>query len=89
MSVEIEFCDTVSTKEEIVKKSEQLKEWIGKAQEEPWKEMGKYNSDIMMYDQPMSEGKTFFKSTTIFKCNAKKVYEFIKTISEEDQKKYE
>ena len=89
MSVEIEYCDTCVTKEEIVKKSEQLKTWIEQALKEQWNPMAYSNKEIEVFDQPTRDGKTYVMSKTIFQCNAEKTYNYIKTITEENQKKYE
>ena len=89
MSVEIEFCDTCTTKEEIVKKSEELKIWIEEAMKEQWNPMTYNNKEVEVFDQPTRNSKTYIMSKTIFKCNAEKTYNYIKVITEENQKKYE
>ncbi|EAL44134.1 START domain containing protein [Entamoeba histolytica HM-1:IMSS-B] len=89
MSVEIEYCSTVNTKEEIIKKSEELKEWIDKAINEKWNPLSYNNPEITLVDQPQQEYKHLVMSSCTINANIEKVYNFLIHSTFEEQKKYD
>ncbi|ELP88403.1 hypothetical protein EIN_229260 [Entamoeba invadens IP1] len=89
MSVDIEYCDKCVTKEEILKKSEELKLWYDNQANEKWTPMSYNNPEITLTELPQVDYKNFIMSRCTFKADAAKVFEFLKTSTFEQQKVYD
>ena len=89
MSVEIEYCDTCTTKEQICAKAQQIKEWFLKAIEEEWAPMSYNDPHVKAFDQPNKDGKIMIMTKTSFNCDAKKVYDYLTSSDYKQQHAYD
>ena len=89
MSLDIDYCSKCETKEEIVKKSQELHGWMETITEEKWNPMSYGNKEFKVFDKPADGGKQYLMSRTIFKANAQKIYEYIQTASLQQQQEYD
>ena len=89
MSVEIEFCKTVTTPEEICQHSEEVKDWIIKVVKEKWNPIAFSDKSVSVFDQPQQAYKHYVMSKTIFKCSAKYLFDVLNGTPFEEQKIYD
>lgn len=89
MSIEIEYAATVNSKEDVVKKSEELKQWIDSAVEGKWNPMSYSNKEIKLFDQPPEGTKHILMSQCTINADAKKAFEFLTHSEFKDQKVYD
>ena len=89
MSLDIEYATTCNTKEEFIKKRDDLKQWVEKILKEQWNPMSYNNKDIKVFDRPQENGKHFLMSKTTIKANMKKFYEYIQTATFQQQQDYD
>ena len=89
MSVEIEYATTVKTKEEIIKKSEEMKKWVEESLNQKWTPMSYGNPEAQLFDQPQKGCLYYLMCKSIFNCNSKKVYDHMRNCNFEQQKEFD
>ena len=89
MSVDIEFCKTISTPEEIEKHSEEVKNWIINIIKEKWNPIAFSDKTVSVFDQPQQEYKHYVMSKTTFKCSAEFLMNTLNGTPIEEQKIYD
>ena len=89
MSVEIEYCDTCVTKEQICEKATKLKAWFLEAIKEEWTPLSFNDPDVKAFEKPNKEGRIMIMTKTAFKVNAKKVFDYLISSTYEGQHAYD
>ncbi|KAL7721810.1 START domain-containing protein [Entamoeba marina] len=89
MSTVIEYCQTVNDPQDIVKKSDELKEWIDVAANSKWSPLSYKHKEVLLFDKPQEDQKHILMTKTVVHASAKQIYEYLINSSFEEQKAYD